>query len=132
LYALLMLLMTIASQACITFGPVSRGGLHADAIDRTRRHAQITAGAPIVQNGVHAFIGADDGIHRAGSDTDHAAYAVLLIDDGDLQGFMNAATRVQRQNCRIQCIRQKPDARIAPGGAAIDRRKAVCQGFGIR
>jgi hypothetical protein len=78
--------------------PSSRGfyGHHHNAIDWARGDAQVTARAPIGENGVHFFIGADDGIHRASLYAKRATNAVLFLYDSNLQWFMLTAVRVYR------------------------------------
>lgn len=48
---------------------------HLDAIHRTRGQAQLAAGADILEHRMHVFLGADDGIDRAGRKTSSTADA---------------------------------------------------------
>ena len=54
-----------------------------DAIDGAGGHAQLAACAIDLVYGVHGFIAADDGIHRAGLHAQGAAYAPVFINKGD-------------------------------------------------
>ncbi len=57
--------------------------MHVNALDRTRRNAQLTSGALVDDHGVHLLRRTHDGIHRTGLDAQGAADAFFLDDIGD-------------------------------------------------
>ena len=118
--ARLMAAMALAADVGVLGGPASPCRHHVDAVDRTGRHAQITAGAPVGQHRVHALVGADDGVHRTGLDAERAADAMRLVDARHQQRAGLAARQVQRQDGLLQQHGQRGDAFIAAGRAAVD------------
>ena len=118
--ARLMAAMALAADVGVLGGPASSCRHHVDAVDRTGRHAQITAGAPVGQHRVHALVGADDGVHRTGLDAERAADAMGLVDARHQQQAGLAARQVQRQDGLLQQRGQRSDAFIAAGRAAVD------------
>ena len=75
-----------ASQALFV-RPRFAGFGHCDAVDGTRRQAQLAAGAFRCDHRMHEVRGADYGIHRACLDAERAADARLLVYDGHRRGF---------------------------------------------
>src|SRR5471032_2580846 len=102
---------------------------HFDAIHRARRHAQVTTGAFIDDNGVHQLRRADNRIHRAGLYALGAADAFGLADVGNLRRC-RAATDVQFQHRHFQQIRQGGDGFAAARRALVDRL-AAGNAFGV-
>ncbi|MNT47263.1 hypothetical protein D3C72_1839620 [compost metagenome] len=112
-------------------GPGAAGRHHLNAIDRTGRHAQVAAGAPVFQHGVHMLVGAHDGVHRTGLDAQRTADAMGFVDAGDQQRAGFAAGQVQGQGGGVQQGGQCGDAFVAAGRTAIDRGGAIGDGVGI-
>ena len=56
---------------------------HLDAIDWTRRQAQLTPCAFIRNDGVHESACPDDGVYRTGRNAFSAPYAPVFIDPCD-------------------------------------------------
>ena len=129
--ARLMAAMALAADVGVLGGPASSCRHHVDAVDRTGRHAQITAGAPVGQHRVHALVGADDGVHRTGLDAERAADAMGLVDARHQQRAGLAARQVQRQDGLLQQRGQRGDAFIAAGRAAVDGGCAGGDGVGV-
>jgi hypothetical protein len=97
-----------------------------DAVDRADRHAQLAAGALVVDHRVHALGRADDAVDRAGLDAQRAADAPGLVDDGQRRGPSwpwpgRAAAPGGRS------VRQACDAFGAAGRAAVDGGLAVAR-----
>ena len=83
---------------CIPSGAVAAHNLQRDAVHRTRRNAQFAAGAPRLNDGVHAFAGADDGVGGARFDAQGAADAPVFVNHGHGQWAINAVVGVQWLN----------------------------------
>lgn len=66
-----------------------------DAIHRTHGQAEFAACAEIFYDGMHAFMGANDGIHRTSLDAQGAADAPVLINVSQVSGAFKAMSRVQ-------------------------------------
>ena len=107
-------------------------GLHADAIDRARRHAQFAAGALIRQHSVHLLVRTQDGVHRAGLDTQGASYAPGFVDNGKHLGTDGPMGGIERHIRPDQQLSQRPDAGIATRWTLVDASFARCQRFRIR
>jgi hypothetical protein len=69
-----------------------------DAIDGADGQAQFAAGAQRFNHRMHAFVAADDGIDRAGVQTQRAADAPVFVDKHNGTGRFNAIGGVQRLN----------------------------------
>ena len=65
---------------CLPTGGVAAGVFDFYAIDRAHRQTQFAARACRFNDGVHAFVRADDGVYWAGFNTQGAAYAPVLIN----------------------------------------------------
>ena len=100
-------------------------GNHDDAVHRAGGDAELTTGAPARQSRVHQARGADNGIDRAGLDAERTADAVRLIDDGDFNGPVGAAFRIQREYVAFKQSGELDDPGRATRRAAIDRRFAA-------
>ena len=113
-------------------GPGTSGRSQCDAIDRAWRHAQLAPGAERRQNGMHSFLRTEDRVDGAGSDTQSAADASCLVNDGHKERMRLATFRVERFGDAPGQCRKRDDDCIAPRRAAIDVRCAVRYGVGIR
>jgi hypothetical protein len=105
---------------------------HLNAVNGTGWQAQITTGAPIGQHGMHAFVGANDGIDRAGLNAKGAAYTVLFVDDGNPQGTGLATGTINGFGLAIKQMGQFDDTFLAAWGATVDISMALGQGLGVR
>ena len=80
---------------------------------------------------MHQPGGADNGIDRAGLNAERAADAVRLVDDGDFKGPVGAAFRIQRECIAIEQSGEFGDPGCPARRAAIDRRFAAGNRFGV-
>src|SRR5690606_34005093 len=109
-----------------------RGGVaQRDAVDGAGRHAQVATGAQRVDHRVHAARGTDDRIDRAGLDAPGAADAAARVDPRRAARLFAAAGRIEGQHVTSEQVRQAPDALDAAGRAAVDRRLAAGNRFGV-
>ena len=67
---------------CGPAGGVATGVVEFNAVYRAYGQAQLAAGAGVRNDGVHALVGAQDGVCRAGFDAQRAAYAPVFINTG--------------------------------------------------
>ena len=74
------------------------GRFEQDAIDRADRKAQLAASTKLFYHPVHAFVGAVDGIGRAGFYAQGAAYAPLLVDEDHTAPAFDAKLWVKRRD----------------------------------
>ena len=86
-------------RLCIAPG-IPAGGFTADidefnAIDRADRNAQLTTCSMRCNDGVHALVGAQNGVSRAGFDAEGAAYAPGFVHHSDGQWGFNAMLGAQ-------------------------------------
>ena len=109
-----------------------RSRTHLDAIDRTRRQAQLATSAALGEDGVQVFSGADDGVDRAGRQTASAADASGFVDPGNAGRGFHAMERVQRLHGPAQKLRQSLYGLGAAGRALVDRRLTAGDGRGVR
>lgn len=106
-------------------------GLHADAIDRADGNAQLAAGAGGLQHGVHALVGADDGIDGAGFETQRAANAPLLVDDGHGAGGFLAVRCAQWPDRAARDFGQPAHALLPARRALVDGGLLKGDGVGV-
>lgn len=104
---------------------------HHNAVNRAGRQAQVTTGAPVCQDRVHAFVGTNDGINRASLDAKRAANAVFLFNDGDSKRARRPAARVDRFDRPVKKFAQLHDTVRAPRWAAVDVGLAACDGLRV-
>ena len=122
-------------RLCIAPGIPARG-FTADidefnAIDRADRNAQLTTCAMRGNDGVHALVGAQNGVSRAGFDTEGAAYAPVFVHNGNGQWRFNAVLGAQGQ-LRSACdAGQTTNALLAARRALIDGGFPAGNGPGI-
>ncbi|MNY11673.1 hypothetical protein D3C86_1447150 [compost metagenome] len=105
---------------------------HVDAVHRARCHAEITAGAPVGQHGVHLLGCAGDGIDRAGLYAERAANAARFVDTRHGPRLLHAVLGVQRTRRHAEQGGQPHDALGAARRAAVGRRLAPGHGLGVR
>ena len=105
--------------------------LQRDAINWADGHAQLATGAIRLDDGVHAFVGADDGIGRAGLDAQGAANAPLLVDDGHGARPFLTVRGTQTAWWLPGETRQSRNALLAARWALVDGRFTLGEGVGV-
>ena len=91
-----------------------------DAIHRTHGQAEFAASAEIFDDGMHAFMGANDGIHRASLDAQGAADAPVFVNVSQVPGAFKAMRWVQALS-RLSCQqRQLPHPLFTAWWALVD------------
>lgn len=112
-------------------------GVHAggivgfDAVNRANGQAQFAAGAPPLDDGVHAFVGAHNRVRRAGFDAQSTANAPVFVDPHHGAGRLGAMGSAQRQDGAPSDTGQALDARLAARGALVDVRLAGGNGGSV-
>ena len=104
---------------------------HRDAVDRADRHAQLAAGAELVDDDVHSLGGADDRIDRACLQAERTADAPCLVDPREGARRFGAAAGVERQGLPAGEAGEAIDAFGAAGRAAVDLGALVGDRFGV-
>jgi hypothetical protein len=92
---------------------------HIDAVDGTRRNAQLAARAKLGQHGMPAFATSHDCVNRARLDAQSAADAMLRVNAGDVTLNGSAAAGVNWFFWKIQQGSQRDDCTLAAGGAPV-------------
>ena len=83
-------------------GPCAPAGANAgdifqtDAVHRANRHAQLATRAVRLDDGMHDFVAAHDGINRTGLDAQGATNAPGFVDDGHGTWGFKALERIER------------------------------------
>ena len=103
----------------------------ANAVDWAHRDAQLTARAPRLDDGMHAFVGPDDGVGGAGVQTERAADAPLFVNDGHGHGAIHSMLGAQREDRLAGELGQAADAFITAWWALVDGRIAQSHGLGV-
>jgi hypothetical protein len=109
----------------------SKIGHQHDTIHRTRRQAQLAAGAFIGDDRVHQLARAENGIHRTGIDALAAADAKGFVYHGTRPRFVIAVSRVQRFDREMQQRGQRPQGDITARRTLIDIGGAGGERFGV-
>ena len=105
--------------------------LQRDAVDRADGNAQLAAGALRLDYRVHALVGADDAIHRAGLDAQRAADAPGLVDPGHVARAFGTVFGVEGQGALAGERGQALHAFRATRRALVDGGFAGGDGVGV-
>jgi len=84
-----------------------------DAIHRTWRQAQLAAGAVFGNNGVHAFIGAHNGVDGAGVEAECATDATIFVDKSKGPVSVSAVLGIKWLDGTTSHLRQLADSDVA-------------------
>ncbi len=93
---------------------------HLDAIHRTWRHAEFTAGAVLGDDGVHLFESPNNGVDWAGFDAQGAADAEVLKNHRKLQWRFLAMFGIERNDGAAGDAGQALDAFVATWRTLVD------------
>ena len=109
----------------------SKIGHQHDTIHRTRRQAQLAAGAFMGNDRVHQLARAEYGIHRTDIDALAAADAKGFVYHGARPRFVLAVSRVQRFRREMQQRGQRLKSDIAARRTLVDIGGAGGERFGV-
>ncbi|MNT10520.1 hypothetical protein D3C72_1453550 [compost metagenome] len=132
-----MLLIAIACldslflAPCLPAGGISAGIVQFDAVHRAHGQAQFAARAGLGNDGVHALVGAQNGVRGADLDAQGAADAPVFIDAGEHARSFYAMVRIQRQCGAAGDGCQARDAFLSARRALVDGCCAHSHGLGV-
>src|SRR5690348_1985686 len=96
------------------------GRFEFDAVHGAGWQAQAATGAECLDDRMHLFLGAGDGVHRAGLDALGAADAERLVDDGDGTGCERPHLRIEGFGREMHELSQCSEGLLTARRAAVD------------
>lgn len=112
-------------------GGRAAGIFQMDAVHRADRYTELAAGAIGLDDGVHLFVRAEDGVGRAGINAQGAADAPCLVHKGHAARALDAVLGVERLERFATDGRQPRHAFFATGRTLVDVGLALRDSIGI-